>query len=34
MEKELVAEGGRMREKKDERMLNHIVWLCDGRERH
>lgn len=22
------------REKKDERMLNHIVWLCDGRERN
>lgn len=28
------ALGGRMKEKKDERMLNHFVWLYDGRKRN
>lgn len=28
------TKGGRMKEKKDERMLNHFVWLYDGRKRN
>lgn len=29
-----MAEGGRMKDKKDERMLNHFVGLYDGRKRN